>query len=265
MITALRYEFRRITSVRSTYILIAAAVLGAILLGWVYLETLKFAASPPEGMTPGDAGVDEVTLSMADSVMSVVSPAIGNPISIVVLGTLAAQAFGQEYRHGTIRSTLTVIPFRSRLFVSKLVVVLAAILLATIAMTVAAWFFVSATAPAGLIGEMTFSSELEIWIRTIGNLLGFMSIVFAITVLTRVLALGIIIPLVWSLVVEGIIVGLFGGEESGIKAFLIDILPFQAGANFVSGTDIVQSGLIYFGWAVGLLVIALVVFKKRDA
>src|SRR5215467_3731980 len=93
MIAALGYEWRRITSTRSMWILSGLLVA----LGLAYLLVIV-----------GGTGVG------ADSVLT--SPA---SLGGFLTAALGAQAIGQEYRFGTIRSTLTLFPRRPQIFAAK--------------------------------------------------------------------------------------------------------------------------------------------------
>ena len=98
-------------------------------------------------------------------------------------------------------------------------------------------------------------------VRTCIYLIGFCLIVFAITVITRILALGVIIPLVFAAVVET----LLGTLLSGFAPWISKVLPFTSGTEFVAGTDMVRNGLVFGAWVAVLTIAGYLVFERRDA
>ena len=246
---ALRYEWRRIRSIRATWILAACAVVLSGAFAFLFSAAITSAAN--SGSSGEAEGLD---VSLAGSV----SLSTTNLIVLVLLGTIAAQAFGQEYRHGTIRLTLTEFPKRTTVFVAKVVVCCAVILATFVIGTVVAYLILSINPQ--VVGE-TGSAFLTYFLRTCIYLIGFSLIVFAITVLTRILALGVIIPLAFAGVAETLLASLVGNYVS----WLPDTLPFLSGSNFVAGNDMLRNGAVFGAWVAVLAVAGYIVFERRDA
>jgi ABC-2 type transport system permease protein len=249
MIASLRYEWRRISSIRSTWILMAAAI--ALSAGFAGIYSAVLGAD----FSGDESGGQPIELTM--TLVQGATQSAANLIVVVVLTTIAAQAIGQDYRHGTIRVTLTEYPNRTRVFFSKIIIALAVITVAFIlSMAIAAVILAAGgnTAPGS---EDALGTLLRAWIYV----LGFGLIVFSLTAITRILALGIVIPLVLAAVLEPLISALL----SSYVKWLPDALPFAAGTSFSGGTDVLRSGLVFGGWTAALLAVAYIMFTRRDA
>nr|MCW2727782.1 hypothetical protein [Aeromicrobium sp.] len=109
MIDALRYEYVRLRTIRSTYWLIAIALLlqlvFAALIAWSLGRSATF-------------GGGEETFE----ILATIGGSTGAPLLVAyVVGLLGVFSTGHEYRHGMIRATLTAIPNRTVVFVAKVV------------------------------------------------------------------------------------------------------------------------------------------------
>lgn len=244
MTAALRYEWRRLTTILSTWIMASLAVL--VILGFSALFAIVTSSSIPEPgvLTPGALG------------QLVVNPFFIN-LGGVFLSVIAAQAIGQDYRHGMIRLTLSAFPRRSVILSAKVLLMLLTVAVVSVV----------AFALSSLVGILTAhvgvdTVSLVMMGKGIIVLLLYCTITFALTVLTRILALGIIIPVVVALILEGILtaIAFFSNNE-----WLARILPFQQAFADLS-PDTGWSGIgILAAWTVGLMAIAWVVFQRRDA
>lgn len=246
----LRYEWVRISTVRSTWVLVLLGVLVpsglALLVAWL-AQISAGDGGPPPGSGP-ESG----------------APAF-LPIAAAVLCTIGAAAFGQEYRHGLIRITLSTFPRRTTVFVAKTLMVVFVVVLAAI---VALAGITLSEALGGVISGNSFALASGV-IGTSG-LLGvlyvvvFVLIAFAITALTRNQPLGIIAPIVMAVLIEPIV---------GIIAFAqnwtwIDwVLPFTGGAAALSTTGAEAWGhlAVFTGWFLVLAIPAWILFLRRDA
>jgi len=249
MIAALRYEWRRISSIRSTWILMVGAV---VLSGGFALLYSFLLGSELSGDESGGQPV-ELTMTLVQGI----TQSAANLLAIVILSTIAAQAIGQDYRHGTIRVTLTEFPNRTTVFFSKIIMALAIITVAFILSMVVAGIILSVGGNTTAGNEDAIGSIFRTWLYVVG----FCVIAFALTAITRILALGVIIPLVVAAVLEPLISGLV----SSYVKWLPDALPFAAGSSFAGGTDVVRSGLVFAAWTAGTAAIAYVMFTRRDA
>jgi ABC-2 type transport system permease protein len=246
---ALLYEWRRITSIRSTYIcsLLFLVATGAVTY-LVYQVTSGAAGRPSEQPR-------EIHSVPLESVIS----AGTNPISIIFLTVIAAMVFGHEYRYGTIRLTLSEFPRRWKVFAAKLLVVSVWILV------MLALSFVVAYAVLKVIGAEVDPATDQSWLEIGRSLLagmGYCTIAFAITLLTRNLVLGVVTPLLLIALIEPLVNLALGDRFT----WLPEILPMSAGnAYMLGGEDLLRNGLVFLAWVVGLLVAGFITFERRDA
>jgi hypothetical protein len=87
----------------------------------------------------------------------------------------------------------------------------------------------------------------------------------SLTMITRNLALGIVLPLLMFSVIEGLI-QLFANLANGNMDWIVDILPFANGSAWLTNLpDSSNAGLIFSTWVVGVYLIGSAMFFKRDA
>lgn len=268
MTANLSYEWRRISSVRATWILGACVVVVTALIAEVAAWGLSRAAAAGAGAPANDgsglAADPSGGLHLSLGVFAI--GMAGGLVTMILLAVISAQAFGQDYRNGTIRLTLTLFPRRVPVFFARTIVVAAVtIVIYLVALAVA----VLVALPNGSVVDVAFDGTFFLMaLRSVLYMLGFLLIVFALTVLTRVLALGVIIPVVLALIVEPLAVTLLHAYASAVPAFLThldSVLPFTSGQRFLSDVDLVRNGLVYLVWVVVLMAAALWSFRKRDA
>ncbi|MFC4495627.1 ABC transporter permease subunit [Streptomyces ovatisporus] len=190
MRTLIGTELRKLASVRSTWILLAAT---ALLAG---LHAAGLLIGDPGGQLTADIGKQRVLFSAG----------MGSILAIV-LGVLISAG---EFRHGTITDTYLTTPRRGRVLTAKIAAGLAtgaAAGLASAATTLAvsaSWL--SAT------GEPLPMDERFVWLTLLGGLLWcttYAVIGVAVGALTRNPVLGIVGALAWLYVIEGIVVSAF--------------------------------------------------------
>lgn len=262
MSDALRFEWMRIRTIRSTYwlfglgVVITAAIAG--ILAYVFRN-------------------DDRSVLMESAVL------LGGgefatfiPIFVAIMGIFAT---GHEYRYNTIQPTLTTLPQRSALLSAKLLVVVAvAIVLVVVSLAInlglAALFW-------GEIPDIGASPMNEV-------IPGY----FVYIVLNAILGVGlgqlfrgvpsaIVVLLVTPLVVEGLITGLSNIPALDWLVPVVKFLPFTAGARLIATTPADEAFgpnsaqyEIFDRWAAGgvfavfvalILAIAWFLFQKRDA
>lgn len=237
------------------------------------LSMLQDLNSGSDGSNPGAQEFSNLDLT------AMVFGATGGVITVIFLGTIAAQAFGQEYRQGTIKLTLTTIPGRGKVFSAKFIVALAVVTAIWVIATVLTYLLMVAIA-SGKIHNANTGLDIAYLGRGLLFVLGFCAIVFGVVVLTRVLALGVILPIVFWAVAEPLLITLLGGSLVGSTmsegdsvplgsadpSWIERILPFRNGTQFVEATNgSVPSGLVFLAWVAVITVAAWFVFKKRDA
>ena len=232
MTKPLQFELFRLRSARRTGLVIALI----LLLGVIF------------GAFQGDAD-----LTSGPGILAVVVNA--TLILPIIASVLPAQAIGQEYRFGLIRQTVTLFPDRTRIFAAKWLV---SSLVATVAVVLAyAGSVFAAMVASG--SSVDIGALVNVLTREGLYVIGYCVFVFAGAALTRQVALGVFLPLMAGLFIEG---GLLE-ELMNIPA---DLLPLSAGSAFKSAASGGWDHLLVFGgYAAILFLLSLVVFRRQDA
>lgn len=245
----LRYEWVRISTVRSTWALIGFAMTVpaglALFVAWLVGNLGPDGGGPPDGEAGGLAGF--------------------LPLTAAILCAIGAAAFGQEYRHGLIRITLAIFPRRTPVFIAKALMVAGITVVAAI---VSIGTIVLAQALGGVIAGTGVTWDETAWgasgVRALLYVVLFVLIAFALTALTRNQPLGIIAPIVLAVLIEPII-----GTIAFVQGWTwIDwVLPFSGGAAAVSTTGAEAWGhiAVFGGWFLVIAIPAWVLFVRRDA
>lgn len=249
MISNLVYEWRRLWSVRATWImtfvyLVVAGLLGA---GPLFLGDGSFGTQTWAGLYSTNA----------------------NFLCLVMLSVVASQFFGHEYRYGTIRLTLTEFPKRERVVLAKTLVLAVYVTISTF-LGWAVLGVIGAIAPEGSIGtegpglNINGGESSELWEVLVFGF-AYCLIAMSLTMITRNLALGVVLPLLTFSVIEGLVT-LFAGLAKGKMDWFVDALPFSNGTAWLTHLpDQPNAGLIFLAWVVGVYVIGAAMFFKRDA
>lgn len=256
MTSALRYEWVRTTTVRSTWVLIALAIILpaalTFLLGWA---TADFVASQSE-TGPGGPG------SEGFAPFGLVSTTV--LLLAALLVTLGAAAFGQEYRHGLIRVTLSVLPHRNAVFAAKLLMVIFITAVAAIVAILAIVLgYTLGLALGGASDPTTFSEGVLAQVRALFVVIYFVLIGFAVTALTRNQPLGILVPIVGWVVEQVVtVIALFQNWT-----WIEWVLPFTGALASVNSTGTEAWGHLGVAglWLAVILIPAWVLFNRRDA
>lgn len=237
----LSFEWIRASTLRSTW---GFPLLGIAVVIAMTVVILVYGGSPEADMP--DPTLRELLVNAA------------NPLGLVFATVICAQAFGHEYRDGTMRLVLSEFPQRTRVFVAKLVV--PALIVAAAVLVAAAGIWVvtmirgdvgSGADAAGLVAVIARQVALGVWWGLV---------VAAITALMRNLAAGIVFALVLSAIVEGLLTTLLSSRIS----WLADALPFSSATVWASDVG-VRTGLVALAWAIALVVAAWAAFLRRDA
>ena len=258
MIDALRFEWVRIRTLRSTYWLIGLGVL--VTAGVAFI--IAFATRNDD---PGPGTVASVLTGGAEFATFI-------PIFMAIIGVFAT---GHEYRHGTIQPTLTAIPQRSRLLLAKVLMV-----------SIVAVVVVAISLAINLAIGMIYWAETPALDAPLNEvILGYFVLVVLYTILGLALAQlfrGVPSALVVLLIVPFLVEGLIGGL-SVVPALdwlqpVLKFLPFSAGGRLLATGPFEAQGGPDFDyldrWASGgvfaafvgiILVAAWAMFKKRDA
>lgn len=255
MIGALRYEWLRIRTVRSTYVLLLLCLVFTGLLAWAQANGLN-----------------------ADQRIYAASLASGAQLPPILLGIIGVFAFGHEYRFGMIRPTLTALPRRSVVAGAKVAVVLAVALVTALACMLVAYVVTDlvATSTEGL--SLTGGQTGRVLIGTVVWTLLFTLVGVGVGLLLRNIPAAIAVLIVWPLIVENVIVGLLRIDALRSLRTIGDYLPFAAGsklylwpapgdqgADFGSRVSALTGGVTFGLFAVALLALGWLLFERRDA
>jgi ABC-type transport system involved in multi-copper enzyme maturation permease subunit len=264
---ALAYELVRIRTIRSTWWL----TVGAVVVG-VGISTLFSWGISADFADNGVNGPEPVGALVVTQVA-----ATGQVPSIVcfILALVGVLAWGHEYRHGMIRSSLTAPTSRPALWLAKFLVV-------------GAWVAVVAFTTfllAGLVGTLFLSDYLTVLDGQTWSVIGrqvlygvlLTWLAMAFTLLTRSQAFALVMVFLWPLLVESLVKLLFLlvpqlRDDQEVLRFL----PFTAGTKMVDVLSEPTStfgdplsplgGTVVFGLtAVVLMVASFVSFRTRDA
>lgn len=252
--SVLLYEWRRISTLRSTWILSDLALAQALL-----ILILPLALSV------------EFTKNTSTTLNELI-PITIVPIFIIFMSTIVAAAFGHDYRHGTIRTSLSLFPNRMELLFGRVTIALVFTALVYIVTIVALILTISAW--SSVTGGFDWTTFPPAFIRTLLYMTIYNLGVLAIVMLTRIQALGIVVPLMMTLAVEGIITLILSSRYPWIS----DYMPYSQGFNWAIGASYESSfdytsistvftsiPLSYVVFNAVLCILAVLVFQRRDA
>lgn len=237
----LRFEVRRAATLRSSYVFTFIGVLAG---AWMALVPVWL--FPPETLQDIHYDLDKAVAQ------------ITNPLALVFLTAVAVQAFGHDYRDGTMRLVLSQFPDRRRVFAAKLLVPAAvgagayALTATVVAAVLAIGHGMHLRAGVGHLALALFAG--------LSQTLWWGAVSASFVVHTRNLAAGFVVPMLGWLVVEGLVTA----SLSDVAPKLGDYLPFTASSAWAH-TMSAQSGLVTLTWGVLAVGTAWVVFRRRDA
>lgn len=267
MRAALAYEWTRIRTIRSTWWITGVAMAIGVLISGLFGFALD-----RDNDRSGFPGFDELGAAIITQLA-----ATGEVPSFVsfVLAVIGILAWGHEYRHGMVRTSLTSVRSRTALFAAKYLVV-------------AAWVAVSLLVTmllAGLVATVFVGDWLDVfnpvsW-RIIGRqvLYGVLLVLIAMgfTAITRSQVLAIVMVFLWPALVEPIVQLFFLLVPSlSDDREVLRFLPFGAGRRMVALLNPADStfgdplsalgGTVVFGGvAVVLVAASYLLFTRRDA
>jgi len=273
MIDALRYEWVRIRTVRSTYWLTGIALVFALLVAVAVSWGMRATLGSPEGPTADD--------------LREVGPWVGTQFAragapyflAFLLAMIGILSWGHEYRHGMIRGTLTAVPDRAAVFSAKALTTaaLAAVLAFGCAMIglLAAAIFVDTQGAMSSAGVWKVVLGLVLY-TTLFGLCG-MATAAIVRNQTGAVALMLLFPSVIEAVIRLLLILVSQGGSDANE--LARFLPFDAGSQMFARpaadviTDVlgydpfgpVQGGLVLTLFAAVLIAAAAVLFSQRDA
>lgn len=272
MIDALRYEYVRLRTLRSTYWLIGIAMTFQLVMSIVIAIVVA----------NSDAAVDDDTVF---DVLATIGASSGfAPLFIAfVIGLLGVFSTGHEYRHGMIRATLTAIPNRRHVFVAKvvstiLVSAFAAVLCILIALLCVLGFGLQAPSLKDFV-DMTAGTTIFTVLFSLSGL--------AYGALTRnqtaAVALLLLVPTVIEAIIRAIVIAIKGfsddPSEQGGFVQILRFLPYDAGGQLYTRASIndllsflgytpfgaIGGGIVLTVFVSALLAGAYALFLRRDA
>jgi ABC-2 type transport system permease protein len=244
-------EWIKLRSVRVNVVGILAAAVALVLLG------VLFSALAPKDMGPGGTATDSVSFAFG-----------GISLSQLIIGVLAAVFVGSEYASGLIRTTFGAAARRTRVLRAKAIVFGCATWLAMTTGAVGAFFAGSAVysgnLPSYAIGD---SGVLRAVLSAgfYGACVALTGIAIGFLVRSTAAAIGLLLGL---LMLAPLLVDLVPGA---VGDTLSKVMPSNAGEAMMSVTarDSLLSptlGLaVLVAWVIGLLAIAAVALRRRDA
>lgn len=267
MIPAIRYEWRRLVTLRSTY--------------WLVAVSLVIAASLSSLIAWGFSGV-EILEEGPDFVLAAIATQGAGagfaPLLIAyVMSIFGILTFGHEYRHGMIRATLTTVPSRMSVFAAKvlltaLVAGLTALVCTALGLVAAKVFFAGIATESGDVLRILFGVSIYTALFALVGL--------ALAAIFRNQIAAIVAVLLFPLIGESIIrlVLIIPDAFNGIQD-AAGYLPFDAGAQMYTFLDLDQAldvfgfhpqgalggGITFAVFTAGLLAIAAALFVRRDA
>jgi len=269
MTGALRYEWMRIRTIRSSYWMSALAI--ALTFGITLLMALSISAADLDDEF--DSVYQVTTYIVLAGASGPFIPVMAAPF-YAVMGVMAV---GHEYRYGTNKATLSAIPDRVAVLAAKLVVLVAWVL-ASIAITLLLGMAITWL----LLDNPQFGSHLvRPLLNYTGYCVGFAVAGMGLAALLRNQTGAIVAALTWPLVVEPIIYGVslaISETTGGGIGKLTNLLPSSAGrrsmfdpyeaiAGFGNGEVWSIGAAVIVFWLGVILVLAAgaTSFIKRDA
>lgn len=276
MTDALRYEWVRLTTLRSTYWLIGFTLVLYAVLTFVVALNVHPSATGGSLITAKQTAAGVVTLGASTGYAPL--------LMAYIIGIVGVFSMGHEYRHGMIRATLTAIPDRATVLMAKTVVV---VIVASVSSFLACMI--------GMVNAAVFSdadlpvTSTEIWKVILGVVLYtvFFSLAgFAFAGLLRNQTAAVALLLLVPTVIESIVRILLllprlisRSDSTGGLATLIKFLPFDAGGKMYTRaplpdiTDIVGTrpygpvggGIVMAVFVALLLGLMTYLFIRRDA
>lgn len=266
---SIAYEWVRLTSLRSTWVLTVASLLIAVLAALAF----TFATGGGSGGPPGSQGDQAAYATVLTA---------GAQLTPLLMGLLGAFAFGHEYRYGTIRPTLTALPRRGAVAAAKVLLVVVwsaavAALAVALAVLVAELFGGDRFEPGvGLSVGATPRVALGVVLYVVLSAL----VGLAFGWLFRNIVAAVSLLLVMPIVVEPLLKLVLSLDALEPVASVGRFLPFTAGAQLYAYSTAIDpdipeafrndlsplaGGLTFAALALVLLAAAYALFQRRDA
>jgi ABC-2 type transport system permease protein len=259
---ALRYEWMRLRTLRSTWWLTGLSLLIAGLLG---LTALSLKGT----LTVVNYG-DIVTGGGGGAIFLVA----------ILLSIIGVFATGHEYRYGTIRPTLSALPRRSVVLAAKVLVITAYVGVVTLASLLLRYAIAVIILGHRLLDLGAFPTPMaRVWLGALVYTVIFALVGLALAGLFRNIPAAIVTVIVMPLIAENVIRGLLGLHVFHSIRSLAKAMPFSSGAEIFryravdnggsAGFNTVPSPvdglLVFLAFLAIVLGLSWVLFEKRDA
>lgn len=253
LVDALRLERVRLTTVRSTWVIVGTALGLGVLVSAVIASL-------------GSVERDPTLTSLVVTTGADITPL---PFAAAMMGVLGVLSVGHDYRYGLARATLLVQPNRSALVAARLAV------LTAVSVAVVSAGFALNLAVGMLLSRGAMALNSAVW----GTFLGYLLLTVlwswlgaAGTWLLRATVPTLTILLIVPLLVEPIIRMLALLNELSWLRPIADWLPFTAGRAMASaasegpgGMSQVTAGAVFGGFVLAVLIPAWLTFRRWDA
>jgi ABC-2 type transport system permease protein len=240
LIDALRHEWVRLRTIRSTYWLVGSAIVFQVVLSIV----LAIAISTSDTFGRGDSAFEVIATLGASGGLA--------PLFVAyIIGLFGVFSFGHEYRHGMIRATLTAIPNRSHVLWAKVVTTSLVSGAAALACVVVA-----------LLTIVGFGLDLPSVDALVGMGLGTLvfTVLFSLSGLayaaltrnqTAAVALLLLVPSVLESIIRAVVIAIKSASDEpdaeGGYVQLLKFLPYDAGGQLYTRASI-DDLLSFFGY-----------------
>jgi ABC-2 type transport system permease protein len=189
---------------------------------------------------------------------------LATSVGAIVLG---AWMMGVEYGQKTLRRALSAHPSRARLLLAKLAVVLGTVTVVTVVLSVVSAPVFSAIASAH--GEsMPVRESLEYGLAAVFNNLVYATVAFALALLTRSMAGGMALALVFAFVIDGLLSAIPVVGDYALSAAVLELMSAISGAKLdgISDSDpnIVRALGVTIVWLAALVGVSSMRFTRSD-
>lgn len=268
---AVHAEWIKLTSLRSSYVILSITLLGMIGVGLLStLAVVDMASGFAEHGGAVEGSAEQQGMVAEFGMMARDIPASGIAIAQFLIASLAVMQIGSEYGTRMITTTLTAVPRRTTAILAKtLVIAGTSFVVGTVAALISYVVAQPMLEPQGLKYEVTADGIITS-ILNAGAYLALVAILgLGIGVLLRNSAGGIMATL-GLLIVAPIVLAILSGQNE----LFMDIsryLPSSAGTQMVAirtqpeALTQTEGGLAMLAWAAAALAGALVTVKRRDA
>ncbi len=267
---AVHAEWIKLTSLRSSYVILTIALLGMAGIGLLKAFSVADMASGFAAYGGVEAGEGQQGLVEEFGIMAREVPSAGIVLAQFLIASLAVMQFGSEYATRMITTTLTAVPRRITAVLAKaLVIAGTAFIVGIVGALIAYALAQPILEPQGLSYALTADGVIPSILST-GAYLALVAVLgLGIGAMLRNSAGGIVTTL-GVLIVLPIIVAILSGLDDIFRDLSL-FLPSSAGTDMVAirtpqeHLTQVQGGLVVLGWAVAALAGALISVKRRDA